>query len=185
MLTLPRHPRKSERRAFWLVFSGVVTALAFGAGVIAFGALTGVVSAVAVSVALTLVGSVSAISRKIYDGWSRLASTYSQLMLGWLTRLAYGVVVVSGMAGSRLPVRDRTAGGWEVKSTTPPQAYASQSALGRSGEVFHDHWIPAIASWSIRSRNAWLLGLLPLFLMLSMVCRGSARGLSTKNYTLY
>lgn len=185
MLNLPRNPRRSERRAFWLVFTGVVTVLAFGVGVVAFGALTGVSTAVAVSVALTLVGSGGAVSRAVYDGWSRVAIAYSRLMMGWLTRLAYGVVVVSGAAGTRLPVRDRTAGGWEARSTIPPQAYESQSSLASSGGESREGWIPSLAFWSVRSRNTWLLGLLPLFLMLSMVCRGSARGLSTKNYTLY
>jgi hypothetical protein len=185
MLTLPRNPRRAERQAFWLAFTGLVAALALAVGVLALGPLTGALSAFAVAVAMALVGSRSGVSHKAYEGWSRLAAVYSRLMRDWLSRLAYCVVVIAGAAGTRLPVRDRTAGGWEVKSTIPPHAYASQSSLGRPGEVGDERWIPALASWSIRSRNAWLLGLLPLFLMLSMVSRGSARGLSTKNYTLY
>lgn len=186
MLRLPRTPRRSEIQAFWLSLSiGVALVVLCAVGAL-WTVEIALLSAFFAGAASAVAGR-TRLAQRVYRAWDRLAAAYSRLARSWFLRLIYFVFLCVGIGRTRLPIQERSEGGWERRVSLPEQAFAGQSTLPKRGRTRGKRagWMAPLAAWSVRSRNSWLIPLLPLLGMLRLVGRESTFSLSTRNYTLY
>jgi hypothetical protein len=105
----------------------------------------------------------------------------------WVLAVTFGVVFAANRPFSQ---RLRAAGG-DGRTTWHPKTI--EHILGDSGEgdvavdeTMGGRWLPALIQWSRRTRNWWVIALVPFMVVLRLLdTEEEKRGVSADTYTLY
>lgn len=181
MLRSPDNPTRVLLRSFWLVWSGVLGTLT--ASVFAW---RGDLPAAAVGF---LLGAVVALpgwrwprlAAGPYAAWVRLTDFVARATRVWITGICFGILAITGRAGSRFPWRPPTedASGWQLRTPGNPSTGSRALHPGSRG------WARRLAKWGWRTGNVWVWALLPFLLILSDVQGGPRGSMGANVYTLY
>lgn len=105
----------------------------------------------------------------LYRLWGRAARLYAKVVRRVLLMLCHAVISLAGLAGTSLvlarPAANRSL--WHARETLPTSAYGSQfeaAGPGWTGRPWR-----ALVDWAVRSRNVWLIALVPFLVILSLL----------------
>jgi hypothetical protein len=161
------------------------------AGLAAFGAVMGLWGAIVVGVVMPLgpvrpmpragvallagvliAGAFRGLPREaemLYRVWVRASRLYAKIARRVLLMLCHGVISVVALTGTSLVLARPAAGHslWQAREALPTAVYGSQfdaSAPGWAGRPWR-----ALIDWAIRSRNVWLVCLVPFLALVAML----------------
>ena len=180
-------PHPADREAvvgFWVSLT-LLTGAMIVALLAVFGSLSGL-TALIVSV-LGLGSLIAGLSRerwihRVYMLWNRVARKYARRASQAVLAIWYYSVfaIVSRAGGSTL---EKAGSDWLQRETLQAQAYAGLGGAQPNGPpagTLRDY-----CAWALRSRQLWLLFLLPLFLLLVALDPKGSRAAASDIYTLY
>jgi hypothetical protein len=122
----------------------------------------------------------------VYASWSHLGRFVTRLARFYVLGVVFGMLWLLKLAGSRVLRRPPSVehSGWIPRNPDSGNAYESQARIAL-GIDESSHWASIVRSWSGRSGNGWVLGLLPFLVLLAALDPSGKRSFSTSNYTLY
>jgi hypothetical protein len=184
VITLTNRPTRVLLWSFWLVLVAGACILAalvlWVAGAGAWSALSA-----ALFLALVLAGRIRpALTESAYRTWRRLAGGVARRATGLLTRTAFLVVAVVGLAGGDLETDLPSAGGsgWRRRS---PLSDAYRSVSDEAERAEGHGWLGSLGSWARRSGNGWVWSLIPILSLLRLVSSERSAAAAGTTYTLY
>jgi hypothetical protein len=179
-----RRPNRVRLRAFWLTTDGLAGG-ALELGAVRFGLHWAAILGAAGVVVAALAGWFDPdVALPFYEAWSWAASWARRLLLAWTLLLAFQVVRAAAWARSPEGGAADPGSGWSARTTTPAASYPGTSPLPEPDGS--RHWIARLVTWSWRSRQPWVLALVPFLVLLRGVGGARAmRALQGRLYTLY
>ncbi len=193
MLLLPAlHPAPDKNKFYLKGFSASLT-IVFAGFAALFCAFTGLDWPILIGTALALLSSLGILwpAHMVwpYRIWNRVVRIGVRYASELVLRVCFYVVfVATGRAGSalQLGLPGLTDSLWVSRVSVDRTAYAHQhSASGESGTA-PEGWMSSLFAWAGNSKSFWVIGLLPFFLLLSILQFEEAKDeVPSDIYTLY
>ena len=183
-LVLPGSPRRAVVQAFGLmlaawtaIVAGMLPPLTVGPRIAA--------ALLAAAIVLVFFRLCPAQAQAVYGLWVRASRLYAKIARQIVLILCHAVITAVGLAGTSLTL-ERPAPGrslWQARQSLPVAAYTSQfEAAGPAWA--HRPW-RALFDWAVRSRNVWLVLLVPFLILVSVLDTEEQRRYPAGIYTLF
>jgi hypothetical protein len=187
MTMLRTPPRSLDLKAFGIVVSLLAAIIAGVAALTARGpgaglSLAGIVGLALAAAALLRPG----VFRSAYQIWADIQRFVTRAARFYVLGIVFGLLWLLSLAGARVVRRPTSEqlSGWIPRHGDSRTAYESQARIALDVDE-RSHWSAILKSWSTRSGNGWVAGLLPFLGLLAALDPSGKRSFSSSNYTLY
>jgi hypothetical protein len=189
MITLPSPPRRTDLRSFAIVVSLIVGAMIGGLTFLLFSSIWpalggGIIALVALRLGLQQSTRLTV----LYRTWNKAAAKIARCAsLGVMGICFYIILATVGRSGSTLGLDHPTTAKSFWIPREPQGSLGHNSLRGNTVKVIpHRHWALALIIWVVKTRNIWVLCLLPFFFLLAILESETEEGtFPTSTYTLF
>jgi len=185
-LLLPAANSPRRLLSFWLVFTPGLAAMIATAASFWLQANWRLCAVVALAALVLPVLLKPTLARMPYRAWNKLVRIFGACASRFTLMVMFYILIAVGRAGSSLALRrpDERESQWVPRSALDPRAFFVQHR-SPAKEIDRSSWAANLYRWSSKSRNYWVLALLPFLLLLSALDTEQEENYPTNIYTLF